>query len=150
MRGPWRRRGTRGLTRLLRAWAKADEAALSPIKLVFKSLGSHYDEAETIRYIKSANLQRRELDPGQRVILIIKLPAMRPAASARRTIRSAAKRGRMTIDDLTGAIARWMAAEDRCNDAARCLSRGNCACVGRGRRLAAYGEFSVYEIREEE
>ena len=42
----------------------------------------------------------------------------------------------MTIDDLTGAIARWIAVEDRCNDAARCL-RGNCACVGRGRRLAA-------------
>jgi hypothetical protein len=43
----------------------------------------------------------------------------------------------MTIDDLTGAIARWIAAEDRCKDAARCLSRGNCACVGRGRRMAA-------------
>jgi hypothetical protein len=43
----------------------------------------------------------------------------------------------MTIDDLTGAIARWIAAEDRCNDAARCLSCGNCACARRGRRMAA-------------
>ena len=44
----------------------------------------------------------------------------------------------MTIDDLADAIARWIAAEDRCNDAARCLSRGsNCACLRRGRRMAA-------------
>ena len=43
----------------------------------------------------------------------------------------------MTVDDLTVAIARWIAAEDRCHEVARCLSRGNCACVGRGRRMAA-------------
>ena len=43
----------------------------------------------------------------------------------------------MTIDDLTVAIARWIAVEDRCNDVARCLSRGNCACLGRARRMAA-------------
>jgi hypothetical protein len=42
----------------------------------------------------------------------------------------------MTVDDLTVAIARWIAPEDRCHDAARCLSRGNCACLGRGRRMA--------------
>jgi hypothetical protein len=40
-------------------------------------------KAETVRFIESANLQRRDLDPGLRVILIIKLPATRPAASAR-------------------------------------------------------------------
>jgi hypothetical protein len=43
----------------------------------------------------------------------------------------------MTVDDLTVAIARWIATEDRCHDVARCLSRGNCACLGRGRRMAA-------------
>ena len=43
----------------------------------------------------------------------------------------------MTIDDLTVAIARWIAVEDRCNDVARCLSRGDCACLRRGRRMAA-------------
>jgi hypothetical protein len=42
--------------------------------------GPHYNEAETIRLIESANLQRRDLDPGRRVMLIIKLPAMHSAA----------------------------------------------------------------------
>jgi hypothetical protein len=34
-------------------------------------------KAETVRFIESANLQRRDLDPGLCVILIIKLPATR-------------------------------------------------------------------------